>query len=358
MTATPLGWVTGEQSLNRTDINWSVGGTDLGILWDDGEDGILVAFGDTFYPRQPQGGGGGKDWRSNVLARSTDKDLTAGMRIDSFVTDRRGHAKEILPSKKIDNSEKTVIPTGGCSIGGRQYLAYMSVRRWGVAGRWVTNYAGLAYSDDRGENWVKLTGKGSPTWENLSGSEDHPFQMCTLVVEGEWVYFIGTPNGRAGAAYLSRVKLDDILEISRYQDWTGRHWEWAGPYGPGGYPGAVPVLPAPVGELSVAYHSAGQQWLATYYREADGGYQGTGNAIVYQTAPRITGPYSAPRVLVSGAEFPGLYGAYLHPWTMHDPEPCFIVSQWGPYNTILMRARIPPRKLSLWELLMKRFRRK
>jgi hypothetical protein len=42
-----IGQATGETSPNRTASRFGVYATDLGVLWDDGDDGVLVAFGDT-----------------------------------------------------------------------------------------------------------------------------------------------------------------------------------------------------------------------------------------------------------------------------------------------------------------------
>lgn len=165
MHAERVAWVTGEHSANETGPRWAVGGTDLGICWDDGQDGVLVAFGDTFTPRAPSGGAG-EDWHSNVIARSHGRDLSGRMTLDWFATDRPGHAREGLPARKIDHIEVTTIPTGGVCAGSRQYLAYMSDRKWGRPGRWRTNYGGIAFSDDSGTTWVKPTGHGSPTWPN------------------------------------------------------------------------------------------------------------------------------------------------------------------------------------------------
>ncbi|NKZ68461.1 DUF4185 domain-containing protein, partial [Rhodococcus hoagii] len=77
-------------------------------------------------------GANGQDWRSNVLGHSTDTDLADGLTIDSMVQDRRCHAAEIIASRHIPNWETTTIPTSGFAIGDRQYLSYMSVRRWSV----------------------------------------------------------------------------------------------------------------------------------------------------------------------------------------------------------------------------------
>ena len=68
-------------------------------------------------------------------------------------------------------------------------------------------------------------------------------------------------------------------------------------------------------------------------------------AIVIREAPALWGPWSAPQVLVSGSRFPGLYGAYLHPWCVEQGGEIiyFTMSQWGPYSVFLMRARLARR---------------
>jgi len=322
-----VAWVTGERSANRTDLCWAVGGTDLGIVWSSGPDTVLAAFGDTFHPCDPAGGGGGGDWQSNVLARSTDRDLTHGMNLDAFVTDRPGHAAEILPSSKIDGVEMTTIPTAGIHVDGRDYVAYMSVRQWGAPGRWRTNYAGFAFSDDGGRTWAKPVGPGSPTWKNTRKGRQR-FQMLAMAEHGDHVLVYGTPNGRQGCCYLARARKDHLLEPWRHEQWCADGWR-------AGNPGvdqwhAVPMFGPSVSELSVAYHPPTRRWLATYFHEGRG-------AVVVHTAPEPTGPWSAPRDVVTAAEWPGLYGAYLHPWSMRDPEPMFLMSQWGPYAVAAMR---------------------
>ncbi|NKS64998.1 DUF4185 domain-containing protein [Rhodococcus hoagii] len=87
----------------------------------------------------PRRGRTGRNWRSNVLGHSTDTDLADGPPIDSMVQDRRCHAAEIIASRHIPNWETTTIPTSGFAIGDRQYLSYMSVRRWSVVPRHVVH---------------------------------------------------------------------------------------------------------------------------------------------------------------------------------------------------------------------------
>jgi hypothetical protein len=146
--------ITGPGAINDTAGRWDIKSTDLGIMWDNGSGQVLTAFGDTFGATWTgPGGSGGSNWRSNVLVRSSDTNLADGMWFSSAATAPNGLAKELIPSQKIDNVEITVIPTAGISVGSRQYLGFMSVRHWGVPGQWDTNRAGIAYSDDNGQNW-------------------------------------------------------------------------------------------------------------------------------------------------------------------------------------------------------------
>ncbi|MGB8254922.1 MAG: DUF4185 domain-containing protein, partial [Pseudonocardiaceae bacterium] len=149
--ANPVATLTGAQSINATETRYRVKGTDLGIMWTDDRGQILAAFGDTFGPGWAGISSGfanptAIDWRSNTLARSTDRNPSNGMSFSNYVTDRPGHAKELLPSLKKDGVEMTKIPTGGINVDGRNYLAYMSIRSFTQPGHWLTNHSGIAYS--------------------------------------------------------------------------------------------------------------------------------------------------------------------------------------------------------------------
>ena len=135
---------------------YGVGFTDLGSMF-EARGLVWLVFGDTFATRRPGAvGAGGRGWRSNVLAWTTDADPSDGLRIDGMITDKRGRAKELLASKKIDRVEMTVIPTHGFEAGGAMYLHWMSVRHWRGPGEWDVNRAGLAKSTDQGQTWRVL----------------------------------------------------------------------------------------------------------------------------------------------------------------------------------------------------------
>ncbi len=308
--------MTGPGSTSDTPGNWGIYGTDLGVMWDNGAGQILTAFGDTFGNTWAVPGGNGNDWRSQVLLRSNDTTLSDGMSFQSAATDTAGHAKELIPSLKIDNTEMTVIPTAGVSVGSRQYLAYMSVRHWGVPGSWTTNYAAIAYSDDNGQTW---TTSGGPTWSNSSGTDN--FQMVAFVKDGGYVYMYGTPNGRTGSAYLARVVDTDVLTKASYEYWTGSTWSSS-------ESSAVAVVSSPVAELSVQKNAYSGKWLMTYMQGTD---------IVLRSATGPTATWSTPQVVTSDADYPGLYGGFMHPWSSGS-DLYLAVSEWDPYNVYLVRV--------------------
>ena len=199
--ADPVAVLTGAASINATESRYEVKGTDLGIMWTDEHGYILTAFGDTFGAKWTGVDSGFAnpttiDWRSNTLARSSDRNPAHGLHFDSFITDRAGPAKELLPSLKRNGVEMTKIPTGGINIGGRNYLAYRSVRRFTTPGHWITNYSGIAYSDDGGENWHEASSARQLNTSDL----DQKFQMIAFARRDGFVYVFGTPNGRFGNA--------------------------------------------------------------------------------------------------------------------------------------------------------------
>jgi hypothetical protein len=317
--AVVVGKMTGPGSASNTPAAWGIYGTDLGVMWDNGAGEVLTAFGDTFGSSWVPPGGNGNDWRSSVLLRSSDTNLSDGLSFHSAAMDSPGHAKELIPSLKVDGVEMTVIPTAGVSVGSRQYMAYMSVRHWGPPGQWDTNYAAIAYSDDNGENWVTT---GGPRWENPSG--DNHFQMGAFVRHGGYVYLHATPNGRQGDAYVARVPEGSVLSKSAYTYWNGSAWV------AGADTQAVPVLDGPVAELSVRYDAERDKWITVYMRGTD---------IVLRSADAPTGPWSSPQVVVSDADHPGPYGGFIHPWSSGD-DLYFALSQWNPYNVYLMRVTL------------------
>ncbi|WP_328406978.1 DUF4185 domain-containing protein [Nocardia sp. NBC_00403] len=314
---------TGANSVNRTDKRWQVDGTDLGIMWESAPGEIATAFGDTvgrgFHPP----GGMGTDWRSNVLAFSTDRDLSDGMTYDRMVTDDRCHAAEVLSSRKLDNVEVTTIPTSGFAIGDRQYLSYMAIRTWNsIPGTFFTNYGGIAYSDDHGQTWTK---DPYARWDNIFGLAN--FQVSAMVPHGDHVYVFGTPNTRLGAVGLARVPKDQILNTTAYQYWRDGQWTPVG-----GFAAATPIVDAPAGELSVRFDAARNIWQMSYLETAKA-------AVVIRESDSPQGEWSESTPTVTARAYPELYGGFIHPWSSGS-DLYLNVSTWSDYNVYLMHATV------------------
>ncbi|MDX8446064.1 DUF4185 domain-containing protein [Mesorhizobium captivum] len=309
--------VTGKNSRNDTAARWGVYGTDLGhMFWH--RDRLYMVFGDTFGA----GGFGGKNWRSNVMARIADPDPRHGFPFESMITGPDGAAKELIRSRKIDGDEKTVIPTQGISLGGRIYLHYMSVRHWGLTGgNWTVGHSGLAYSDDDGQTWAAPAGA---TWREACGFE----QVAFIMAKDGFLYSFGIPEGRFGGVRLRRVGREHILTPDAYEYWDGTKWE-ADPKT------AAVVVPAPAGELSVAWSEPHHRWLMMYLDE-------TRRAVVLRTATTLTGPWSDAQEVVTADQYPGLYAPYIVPGTEIDGDLYYTMSQWGPYNVFLMHTSLEP----------------
>ncbi|MFC4002742.1 DUF4185 domain-containing protein [Prauserella oleivorans] len=319
---TRVAQVTGAGTANRTDERFGIVATDLGILWDAGDGRVLVLFGDT-YGEGWCGNGAGPgtaDWRRNVLAYSTDTDLASGLSLDGVVERPGGGACQVIPSG--GGREVTVIPNGAIAVDGNHYVHYMSVREWGAPGRWRTNYAGIAVSRDGGHTWDKPR---SARWSNRWTGTNR-FQIGAFARDGEHVYLFGTTNGRYDDAYLARVLPSGLLDTGAYEYWDGSAWSRS-------ERAAAPVFTGPVGEMSVGYNVHFGCWLMMHLDERRRG-------IVLRTAPELTGPWTDGDVVVSGDEFPAIYGGFLHPWSLDGPDLYYLVSQWGPYNVFLTHTRL------------------
>lgn len=339
--ASPVAALTGTQSVNETEARYQVKGTDLGIMWTDERGQILTAFGDTFGTGWTGFGSGSPvdpaavDWRSNTLARSNDHNPARGMSF-GFVTDRPGHAKELLSSLKQDGVEITKIPTGGVNVGGRNYLAYMSVRKFTEPAHWITNYSGIAYSDDGGQTWKDDPGTHRPNTVGL----DDKFQMIAYARRDGFVYAFGTPNGRFGDAHVARVPEQRLLDTSAYEYWTGSGWQ------PGSSAIAAPIVTGPVGELSVRYDSTLKSWeMMTITTWETGTVEKVRGAIVVRLAPQPTGSWSAPIPVATYKEYPSLYGGFLHP-DSKGSDIYFTMTQYDRYNVSLMHAQLPASAIS------------
>lgn len=306
--------ITGHETANDTARRWGIYGTDLGHMFQ--HKGVLyMVFGDTFGQR---GMLSLKNWRSNTMARIADPDPRNGLPIDSMITGRNGMAKELLYSRKVNGVEKTVIPTYGVSIGDRMYLHYMSVKQWGAPGRWDVRHSGIAYSDDDGHTWEIPP--------EAIQNQAIGFEQVAFVRDEDTLYTFGIPEGRFGGVRLRRVAAEQILARDAYEYWTGTEWV-ADPAA------ASVIVPAPVGELSVAWSKAHQSWVMMYLDPES-------RSIVLRLARDLTGPWDDAQVVVDAQDYPGLYAPYIVPGSDIDTELYYTMSQWTPYNVFLMRTTL------------------
>ena len=330
-----VGWVTGPDSPNKTIANFAVTGTDLGIMWDNGDPAnnqVLMAFGDTKgFCQIP-----GEQWRYNVLMRSSDRTLAntiaigggaAGNRYAGAPVWRPGIAKQIVNTINAAPQETGIIPTAGVGFGGKQFLNFMSIKKWDGDGAWTTNYSALAVSTDNGETWGVYPGTlRTPQ----AGNEK--FQMGAFLKPGPgdpYLYTYGTPSGRGGSAYVARVAPAVVPDLTKYEYWSSDANAWV----PANPAAATVVIPGPVGEMSAQYNSYLKQYLALYTNRA--------NDVVMRTAPAPQGPWGPEQVLVSSFSTPGgVYAPFLHPWST-GRELYYNVSLWSAYNVMLMRTVLP-----------------
>jgi hypothetical protein len=300
-----------EPSLNNTWDQWEVYGTDLGSSFLYGDEMFLI-FGDTFAANDA-------DWRSNVIAVTTDDDPSNGITFDRMITDREGHAKEVLPSKKVDFEEMTVIPTYGIAVADRMFLHYMSVAHWGLPGHWDLGHSGWAYSDDGGESWTK---DPDAQWPG-----DSNFGQVALEEHDGHIYIWGIPGGRYGGVQLARTAPEALIDIGGYEYWDGTAWS-------DDPADAAIVIPPNVGELSVRWNSYYNRWIMMYLNDPIG-------LIELRVAEEITGPWSEPYIAARATDYPSLYAPYMFPKWNDSADIYFNMSMFGPYQVFLMRTQIP-----------------
>jgi hypothetical protein len=306
---------------NRTDERYNLGGTDLGIIWDmeNGSYGLFFgdSYGRNFTPVEGGGPGPAGDWRSNVLAFSTDTDLDDGITFSAMATDAGGNAREIAYSEKntSGNGDYTAIPTSAIRAGGVDYLHYMNIRTWNG---WVTNHSALYASNDDGRTWNYCP--------SIRFSSDSPFGQVAYAKKDGYVYMIGTPTGRTGPGRLARIPERSMLIKCDYE-----YWNEPSGWVKGNEHAASIVLEGAVGEASLMYHKGFKRWIVTYFDEK-------AYALMLRDAPDITGPWSPEKVLVRGSEYAQLYGSFMHPAKDSGNRLYFTMSQWAPYNVFLMRV--------------------
>ena len=300
-----VGWVTGPNSPNDTIKRFAITGTDLGIMWDNGDPAnnqVLMAFGDTIGYCSVRG----RQWRYNTMFRTNDRALSKTVSIPNGVVNNKysgsplwapALSKQVINSIKFAPSETGIIPTSGIAVGTTQYMSFMSIRSWDSPGSWTTNFSAIAVSPDNGEHWGvypqsvrPASPDATPRVPYVPGGEK--FQVGAFLKPGDgYLYSYGTPSGRGGPAFVSRVP-QSLGAGTQPLRVLGRR-----ELGAAATPGAAqPVIPAPVGEMSVQYNTYLKQFLALYCNG--------NNDVVARTAPAPQGPWGPEQMLVASQGFP------------------------------------------------------
>lgn len=329
-------FLTGPSSPARTDARWGITSTDLGVAYlNPADNKTYMAFGDTGSCRSA----GDDGWRSNVLVRTSDSNFGDGVQLEEALTDRgwssSGTARQFIDAMHEDGVEMTTIPTAGIVVNGVHYIDYMSVRKWGAPGQWDTNYASTMRSTD-GVNWSPV---GESTRENLNTSYQvispgrdsysagyENLQMSAFIEKDGYVYRLSTPNGRFGNAYVSRAPKGQFPAESAFEYWDGSSWS---PDAGVLQASDAVVIPGPVSELSVAYSTYLNKYVALYLHEGVG--------LVMRTASELNGPWSQERVLVNTSTISDLYGGFILP-KQDDQHLYYVATTWSDYNVYLMRT--------------------
>ena len=392
----PIGWVTGQRNTAYPGSGWTqtnntswanVYGTDVGVMWFNGENGkTQLAFGDTFSGPNMTG-----NWRSNVLLLSTDTRLYDGLTLQNT-----GPAYQFIPAARNQvffiGSEVTNIPSSAVYANGQNYVNYFSVKSWDTPGRWTTNYSAISMFNTTNNKWeLQPSTVRSAGWFRSSTpyrAGDQNFQQMAYVLEPEskvtpgdprYVYAFGTPSGRAGSAFLSRVPEGAITDLGQYEYWDGGSWvrnkpavaapvigdspNSAGLFGfvrdiannpnffGGWFAGLVGAKTGGnVSEMSVQYNDYLGKYVVMYGNGA--------NNVILRTADTPEGPWSDPVTVATSIQYPGLYAPMIHPLSGTgqltdsggNPDVSNLywnMSLWGNYNVVLMKTDLTTLKTSL-----------
>ncbi len=339
--------VTGRFATTDTMELFDVGGTDLGIPFtytyknQEEEDvtELRILFGDTFSNEYLVG-----NWRSNVMAVTTDFDFIDGITIDSFVsTADNGFATELIPGIHVNQQQMTAIPTGAMQIGNAIYVYYMGVRVWGDDGEWWTNLGGVYKSTD-GTHFSRVESMYFYSNKMVNFTQNYP-----LIVDedhdgiDDWLYVYGLSGGRASGLRCMRVSLkgdggevltgeeqqakvenlDNYRFFNGYVDGEATWIEYNEYYMAltWNHSEDAEVISAPCGEMSICYNPYLNKYMATYQQH---------NTLIMKLADTPYGPYGKSEIILTSSDFNTFYNAFTTSAMLKDDGKTvyFLMSQW------------------------------
>lgn len=327
-----IGRTTGEPT-----ARFGFRGTDLGYFTKTNHGYCLATFGDTFDNALP----GGSGWRSPVILRTHNADLSKGVVWDNAVGGAR--AKQVIDyvhqteadARAVEREGFTQIPNDVIHLpDGRYLMSAFKVRDWSPrppGNSWVT-WANRFWTstETHAEVWTSAQWADLNNWpmkfDNNPAQGWDKFQNATLVLSDGYLYMFGTQSGRyaGGGIYLSRVKWQDWNKLYAWQFWTytGGQWQWAAWQKT--KPSAIltPALPGgAIGEINA-------RWIEGTLVLSYVDYSLAGGSLVTRTATGPAAVWSAPQVHATQATIPNLYAPAVHPYSTLD-APYAHVSQWN-----------------------------
>lgn len=298
-----------------------LGGGDLGIPYRRTHDNTWgYVYGDSwsgigqsgFYLGSPE-----------VLCQSSF-DSTGNTPISFTWALPNGTAAQVMPYNHwADNGhrfEVSRIPNDCVEVGTRTYMQCTSVKSWGTDQQDGVNLGMLCYSDDYGVNW-----NIGPCWLGEDFGGRSPFvQWSFAEQDATYMYIVSNRwngshnNNVSNGPILLRVKKNDMLNQSatNYQNWSGTAWV------NGDQPAAELFSAAGENLCEHSVKKIGSTYVMSYLST-------TGGGIYTRTASALTGPWSARKLQVSGAQWSQIYGGYIHPGSPSTANLHLIVSQWN-----------------------------
>ena len=171
-----------------------------------------------------------------------------------------------------------------------------------------------------------------PGFTNVHESQGK-FQQSAYVLgrDGKYLYQFGTPNGRFGDAFVSRVAPNDIENLDAYEYSTqdpDPTKQWSKNVGD-----TVAIVKGPVSEMSVAWNDYLGRYVMMYGDE-------NSRTLVARTADNPEGPWSAPRTILDANQTAGgIYAPFIHPMSS-GKDLYFTASRWSDYNVLLLKTNL------------------
>ncbi|MBR2614438.1 MAG: DUF4185 domain-containing protein [Clostridia bacterium] len=367
----------GNDTVRRNDV----GGTDLGISINDYKNNrTFLLFGDTFSDELGKFDGT-NNWRSGVIAVTTDYDLSDNLKLDGFWT-KDGFKNDVpaenplLSLHESLDGETTKIYTGGIIVNDAIYAFYMSRVTDDVKNTDVNNYGGCIKSVDGGITWKRvpdltwvdhaegrsIQGTGNPpevlqkvvnldidkesindeeTFDiDMKKHEAYHFTQIFPIDGGDGYIYV---FGRGGYGFgnegikLGRVKKEGFENFDAYEYLTSvENQTWDKDNNK-----ACFIVKEPCRNLSVVYNKFAKKWVMSYFSHA----LPKGNPICVRCADDIAGVWSEPQAILFPTDAPNLYGAYLNErWVENDGETFyFVYSRWnrkGIYRSYIGKCKI------------------